>query len=217
MVKPGPGGTLVFINPSTFGGNGLGNYLLDLSDPSDCPPPPPTDTNTKKPNVVQVPFVGGEPVEQACDLYSSTVLELPNGTWANVGCPYNGSSKLEGLLQDNLPGALGAGTSYLDGIILSLTDKDGESTLNEDGTVTINFKISKDSRSRGHSILFWDPKLNNGKGGWIQLPKFEAGTSFPLHPDDPEDSRVITLGVQQVGDSITFTVNFPGIFVLVAQ
>ena len=219
MVKPGPEGTLVISPSTTFGGNGLGEYLLDLSEPADCEKcgcdEPPTET--KKPNVVQVPFVNGEPVEQDCDLFSSTVLELPDGTWANVGCPYTGFSKLESLEKEKIPGSLGAGANYLAGIILSLTDGEGNAILNEDGTVTITFKINEDSRSRSYSVLFWDPELNDGKGGWIQLPLFEAGTSFPLHPDDPEDGRVITSGVKQVGDTITFTVNFPGIFVLTAR
>ena len=150
MVKPGPEGTLVISPSTTFGGNGLGEYLLDLSEPAECEKcgcdEPPTET--KKPNVVQVPFVNGEPVEQDCDLFSSTVLELPNGTSANVGCPYTGFSKLERLMQENIPGSLGAGANYLDGIILSLTDGEGNAILNEDGTVTITFKINEDFKKQ---------------------------------------------------------------------
>jgi hypothetical protein len=46
---------------------------------------------------------------------------------------------------------------------------------------------------------------------------FEEGTSFPLHPENPDDERVILSGVRQVGDVITATVNFSGVFALVAR
>jgi hypothetical protein len=96
-------------------------------------------------------------------------------------------------------------------------DGEGNVILNEDGTVTINFLIPEDSRGRGYSILFWDPTLNDGVGGWVTLPLFEAGTSFPLNPDKPEDTRTVVSGVQQVGNVVSVTVNFSGAFVLVER
>ena len=49
MVKPGPLGTLVFVTPATFGGNGLGDYLLDLNGPEteDCTRKEEEPTDTK--------------------------------------------------------------------------------------------------------------------------------------------------------------------------
>ena len=219
MVMPGPEGTVVFVPPTIFGGNGLDDYLLDLSDPIDCVEPPTDPGNNHKPgnsNVVNVPTTGGDPVEQDCDQFSSTILQMPNGTWIKVGCPFEGFSNLEELPVESLPGALGAGTDFIAGVTVSLTDGEGNVILNEDGTVTINFSIPPNSRARSYSILFWDPTLNNGEGGWVKLPVFEFGTSFPLHPDDPEDGRLIISGVQQTGDTISFTVNFPGVFILVS-
>ncbi|MEW6400398.1 MAG: right-handed parallel beta-helix repeat-containing protein [Chloroflexota bacterium] len=217
MVKPGPEGDLLYIAPSIFGGNGAGDDLLDLSDPPECEKcgcdPEPGDT--KGPNVVEVPFTGGEPVEQNCDLFSSTILQLPNGSWINVGCPFEGFSNLEGILEDGLPGPLGAGTEFLAGLKVGLTDADGNVVLNEDGTITITFKIPEDSRARSYSVLFWDPTLNDGNGGWVRMPIFEAGTSFPLHPENPDDGRVVLSGVQRAGDTVTLTVNFSGTFVLI--
>jgi hypothetical protein len=218
VVKPGPEGDLIFINPSTFGGNGLGDYLLDQSDPEtkDCTEKE-EPSEPKPPKVVQVPSTGGDPVEQECDIFSSTILELPNGTWVNVGCPFSGFSNVEEILQDGLPGQLGAGTNFVSAITVSLTDEDGNATLHEDGTITLNFKIPEDSRGRGFAILFWDPTLNNGEGGWVEMPLYEFGTSFRLNPDNPDDPRTIISGVQQIGDIMTITVNFPGIFVLVER
>jgi hypothetical protein len=219
MVKPGPLGTLVFVTPSTFGGNGLGDYLLDLSAPEskDCTPVVEPPTETKEPNVVELPSTGGDPVEQDCELYAGTILKLPNGTWTKVGCPFEGFSLLEELAEANLPGKLGAGTDFVGAVTVSLTDGEGNVILNEDGTLTINFVVPEDSRARGYSILFWDPTLNDGVGGWVTLPIYEAGTSFPLNPDKPEDTRTIVSGVQQVGNTVTVTVNFSGAFVLVAR
>lgn len=215
-VAPGPEGTLVFVNPSTFGGNGLGDYLLDLTAPTECEEKEPVEeTEPKDPNVVQVPFTGGEPVEQDCELFESTILELPNGTWIKVGCPFEGFSNLEGVLEEDLPGPLGAGVDFLGGIRTSLTDGEGNTILNDDGTVTITFQIPEDSRARSYSVLFWDETLNDGAGGWVKLPVYEFGTSFPLHPDNPDDGRVIISGVLQVDDTVTLTVNFSGIFILV--
>ncbi len=219
MVQPGPAGTVVFVTPSLFGGNGLEDYLLDLSDPSDCvetPADPGGTGNPGIPNIVPVPATGGVPVEQDCEQFSSTILQLPNGTWINVGCPFEGFSNLEEIQQNGLPGALGAGTDFVAGVTVSLTDNEGKVILNEDGTVTINFSIPQNSRARSYSVLFWDPTLNNGEGGWVKLPIFEFGTSFPLHPDDPDDARLIISGVKKNGGTISFTVNFPGVFVLVS-
>jgi hypothetical protein len=220
MVKPGPEGDLVFVNPSTFGGNGLGDYLLDLSDPSECekePEPAQDPKESREPNIVDVPFTGGAPVRLDYENFSSTILRLPNGNTAQFVFPeFDGFGNLEGLLVENLPGKLGAGINFIDGMNVGLTDEEGNPIANEDGTITVEFKIPEDAQGR-YSILYWDPTLNDGVGGWVQLPLFEAGTSFMLNPDDPEDGRTILSGVQQIGDTMTVTVNFPGIFVLVAR
>ena len=108
------------------------------------------------------------------------------------------------------------GTDFTTAISLGLTDAQGYIILNEDGTVTINFVIPEDSRARSYSILFWDTTLNNGAGGWVQLPPYEVGTSFPLNPDDPNDNRTIISGVKQVGNVVTVTVDFSGVFALVS-
>lgn len=218
FIQAGPSGELNFFAPATvFGGNGVGNFLVDLSEAEICPPEPEEPEDTDKPNVIYVPAAGNppnEPVEQDCELFTSTIHELPNGSFVNVGCPYEGFSNMNGILVTELPGALGAGTSFVDGMVVSLTDADGNTILNQNGTVTINFAIPENSRGRNHSVLFWDQALNDGAGGWIKLPPFEAGTSFPLHPENPDDPRLVVSGVQQVDNFITFTVNFSGTFVL---
>jgi hypothetical protein len=220
LVKPGPGGTVMFVNPSTFGGNGLGDYLIDLSqDFKDCTP----GSNEEKPGddgkgplIVDVPETGGPTVEQDCNTYTGTILKLPDGTWVQIGCPFEGSSHLEEVLEGNLPSLLGAGRDFIQGIDLRLTDGTGNVLLNEDGTVTIHFVLPEDADARSYSILFWDETLNAGAGGWVQLPVYEVGTLFPLHPDNPDDARTIFSGVRQVGNVVTVTVDFSGMFILVS-
>lgn len=214
LATAGPAGGLNFVNPAVFGGNGLGDYLLDLTAAEECPPEPVEEPDEDKPNIVPVPTTDNLPVEQDCDNFTSTILELADGTWVNVGCPYEGFSNLESLDQANLPGPLGAGTVFVNGVIVSLTDSDGNSILNEQGFVTINFMLPANARGRTHSVLYWDPTLNEGQGGWMKLPVFEQGTSFPLHPENPDDPRIVVSGVQLVDNMITFTVNFPGTFIL---
>ena len=48
------------------------------------------------------------------------------------------------------------------------------------------------------------------------MPLYEFGTSFPLNPENPDDGRTILSGAQQIGDIMTITVNFPGVFILVS-
>jgi hypothetical protein len=53
----------------------------------------------------------------------------------------------------------------------------------------------------------------------VDLPQHKIGQpqAVLLNPGDPEDVRLITRGVIQKGDYVTVTVNFTGIFVLVAR
>jgi hypothetical protein len=217
-VAPGASGTLVFVNPATFvPANGSGDYQLVLTDP-DCSEPVQKPSSKKDVKSVKVPFTDGPFVEQDCVSYSGTKLVLPNGTYVMVGCPYTGETQLEGLEQVNLPGPLGAGGTFVGGI--SVKFESGGlpvEELTEGGLLTLSFEIPVDARGRRYSILFWDPDANGGLGAWIQLPPYEFGTSFKLNPDDPTDGRTIFSGVQQKGNTVVVTVDFPGDFVLVSE
>jgi hypothetical protein len=220
VVKPGPdGGTLVFVNPATFGGNGTGDYVLDLGNP--CLGKDEEKPEEGKPvNIVEVPFKDGDPVEQDCDIYSGTALVLPDGTFVKFGCPFEGSVFLEGLLEEELPGPLGAGAEFVSAITYGMTDLEGlEVLVNPDGTITLKFKIPEDSNARAYDILYWDTSANNGAGAWVTLPQYKIGQpqAVALNPGDPEDGRLITRGVKQQGDFVTVTVNFTGTFVLVSR
>jgi hypothetical protein len=175
---------------------------------------------SKPVNIVEVPFKDGAPVQQDCATYSGTVLMLPDGTWVKFGCPFEGSMTLEGLLEEELPGPLGAGTEFVSAITYGMTDMAGlEVTVNPDGTITLKFKIPEDSNARAYDILYWDTSANSGAGAWVTLPQYKIGQpqAVALNPGDPEDGRLITSGVKQKGEYVTVTVNFTGTFVLVAR
>lgn len=222
VVNIGSDGTVIFSGSQSYAGNGVDGYLLSNELPDCTKDDKPEDEKPgdgKGPHIVDVPFTGGDPVEQDCEQYSGTILQLPNGTSVEVGCPFDGSSLLEGLNEEDLPGTLGAGADFVSGISVGLLDMENvQITVNEDGTITITFLIPEDSNARGYDILYWDPTANDGAGAWVTLPPAQFGDNdVPLDPDNPGDNRRVRSGVHQEGNSVTVTVNFPGVFVLVAR
>jgi hypothetical protein len=220
-LKPGPDGTVNVIATPSYGPppNGTGDLVIDLGNP--CLGKDEEEPEEGKPvNIVEVPFKDGAPVQQDCANYSGTLLMLPDGTWVKFGCPFEGSVSLEGLLEEELPGSLGAGGEFVAAVSYGMTSPEGlEVLFNPDGTITLKFKIPEDSKARAYDILYWDPTANNGAGDWVTLPQYKFGQqqAISLNPSDPEDGRLITRGVKQKGDFVTVTVNFTGIFVLVAR
>jgi hypothetical protein len=223
VVVPGATGSLNFTGTQTFGGNGLGDYLLDLTDP-DCsehekPPKDPEDGEGKEYNEVEVPFTGGDPVPQDCEVFAGNILKLPDGTFVQFDCPFEGSTTLAGLNEAELPGPLGAGANFLAGLSIGLLDPDQVViTINEDGTIVVTFLLPEGASGRTYDILYWDPAANGGQGSWVTLPRarFGAGPS-PLNPDDPTDGRRVKSGVRNDGKTVSVTVNFTGVFVLVGR
>ncbi len=215
-IKPGPEGTVTVTGIQTFDADDA--MVIDLGNP--CLDKEETPEESKPVNIVEVPFKDGDPVEQDCDTYSGTLLMLPDGTWVKFGCPFEGSMSLEGLLEEELPGSLGAGAEFVSAITYAMTSPDGlEVLVNPDGTITLKFKIPEDSNARAYDILYWDSSANSGDGAWVTLPQYKIGQpqAVALNPGDTEDGRLITRGVKQKGDYVTVTVNFTGTFVLVAR
>jgi hypothetical protein len=239
FVSPGPEGSLVWQNLPVFGGNSKGDFFLDMEDhckdePCDDPDPKPTPTVTPTPSVtpdpkpthekepineVVVPITGGDPVPQDCEQYSGTLLKFETGTSVQVDCPFDGESNMSAVDKDKLPQQLPFGPDFVSALSVDLT-KDGEPLEDPsiDGEVTISFKIPEDLQGGHFSIMYWDPTANDGAGDWVELPLAQfGGAEFPLYPDNPDDTRTILSGVQVVGDTVTVTVNFPGIFALVSR
>ncbi len=219
-AKVGTEGDLAFTGTQIFGGNPIDEYVLDTEDIpmcSDCGCDTKEEPEGKPYNIVEVPFTGSDNVPQNCSIYAGTILQMQDGTYVKIGCPFEGYSNLKGLNEGDLPGLLGAGNTFDLGILLGLYGEDGNYIVNSDGSITLFFQIPQNTRGRVHRLLFWDPTIKDGAGGWYELPKFEFGTSFPLHPDDPNDPRLIVNGVSQNGNTMSITVNFGGTFVVVSN
>lgn len=222
FVAPGPLGTLTFLAPPTYGGNALGDYLLDLTDNcKECDNGGDEEEpgEGKPVNIVELPETGGTPVEQDCEQYSGTELHLPNGTTVLVGCPFTGQSVAEQVDQDHLPDHIPAGPTFISAVSVGLT-ANGQPVegLEDDATLTVSFDIPEGMESKHFSVLYWDPTANNGQGAWIELPQARnRHAEMPLHANNPDDLRKILDGVHQEDGRVSVTVNFPGIFALVGR
>jgi len=170
--------------------------------------------------VVEIPETGQlEPVVQDCENFSSTTLVLHTGTSVKVKCPFTGSSVLAETPNDELPGKIPVGFTFGAAITIGL-DNEGNPVpvLTEGGLITITFIVPEELMGKRMSILYWDPTAKNGLGDWIELPLQQfGGAYFPLYPDDPDDGRLICSGLEQSGNTVSVTLNFPGTFVLVAR
>jgi hypothetical protein len=220
---PGELGSLTLNNSPVFApnANALGDTFVELlSNP--CPKddkPPVEEGDGKDPNVVQVPEDGTSgPVEQDCELYSSTEFYLHSGTVVKVDCPFDGTGEVTDTPEVNLPDDLPVGLTFADAVTVALDSEGNPITVLDDGLITLTFKIPEELMGKRFSILYWDPTAKDGQGDWIELPFDQfGGAYFPLYPDNPDDGRLLCSGFKQSGDTVTVTVNFPGTFVLVAR
>jgi hypothetical protein len=227
LVNTGSAGSLTLdtgLVATQFINNVAGDYLLAISEIPPCPVDPADNTHKfddsiqnfqgKSYKLVNVPFSGSNGIPQECSLYAGTLLQLPDGTSAKLPCPFDGSSSLQGLSIEGLPGQLDDLGQFDLGMLLGLNDESGSLIINPDGSITITMIIPETSRGRRHTVLFWDTTLNNGAGAWFQMPPYEKGSGYLL---DATDGRMIFSGVQEQDGFITFIINFPGTFILVSN
>jgi hypothetical protein len=217
-VYPGPTGNLTLAGTINFlPVNGNGDYLLDLT--RTCTPCPEDKGPGKPYKVVEVPDTGGTPEPSDCDQFDGTILVLPDGSTAKVACPVDGDFLVERLTEDQLPGALPLGPLFVDSLTIGLAvGEDGSTLLTDGGYYLVSFKIPEELKDKHFSIMFWDVTLNEGSGGWLELPREEfAGQVIPLHPKAPEDGMQILRGVYNYDGTVSVKVNFTGTFALIAR
>jgi hypothetical protein len=209
----------VNVSGATFGTGGL------FVEPASNPCPPHEDKDDEEPgehkpsNVVQIPETDGDPVPQDCENFSSTTLVFPDGSSVLVDCPFEGDSQASQVPQEELPGPLPRSLTFVSAVSLGLEDEGEPVTSLDDGALlTISFTIPEDMLGKHLSIVYWDPTANGGLGDWVELPLDQfGGAAFPLNPDDPNDNRMICSGFEQSGNTVSVTLNFPGVFALVAR
>jgi hypothetical protein len=165
-----PGGYIFYMRTGTINGNGILSYWVDgggTDDIAECTPIPPPET-TKHPNkpINVVHVSGGESVLLACDLYSGTLLILPNGDSAFLPCPISGSVTLTSLSRAGH--ALPDGATFASGMDLRVTP-DANSSANPDAAMTISFVVPGNQRGANLAILHWSG------GKWQEVSSINTG------------------------------------------
>lgn len=143
--------------------------------------------------------IAGETADLDCDLFSGTVLVLPNGDKVTFKCPISGTSSLNSLTNDNIPSALPDGVEFVSGMYSTQGPVGSDKAL--EGQVIISFLIPDGMQGSDLAILYWDGTE------WVDLDS----ASF-------EDGRMVFNGGYATGDGYfeAFT-NFSGNFVLVKK
>ena len=166
------------------------------------PPPQPT---------LLIPVTGGQPVNLVYGSWST--LRTPHGIkveFLSVLCGYQVSLAEEQA--ETLPGTLNG--TFHHGVTLQILANNNPLDLVPENTfVRISFPMPENSKTEDYSVLFWNADLNNGIGGWMELPL----TTGKLNPDNNLDVRQVLSGLQIVNGFAQITVNFPGTFVIVKK
>jgi hypothetical protein len=149
-----------------------------------------------------VETINGQKVNLDCELFSGTVLILPNSDSAYFPCPLSDSASLTSSASNELPGILPDGINFNSGLMTVVSNK-GENQNTVDGFIKISFKIPAGTAVSELAILYWDGLK------WVELTD---GLSLG-------DGRIVALGGFVSTDGLYFEtlVNFTGIFVLVQK
>jgi hypothetical protein len=172
-----------------------------------------------------VPVTGGA-MFTTFNCNSTTILRLPSSDFVVASsdfCDMDGElvEQLKEVLPEDLPAG---GPAFEFG--MTLTVLDGLAPLEyipDPGRLTYSFRIPAEVRDQEFTVFFWDPKLLEGAGDWVELPAYaeeDDGTPVmtTLHPEEPSEMRTILEGVQKTElNRVEFVTNFPGLFVLAVK
>lgn len=197
-----------------------GNVLYDpfATEPIVPPPAPGEGTPAPAPAAPAQDYLlirarSGEGYSLSCSYYL-TILQLPNGDRVLFYdlCSYGGM--LTSRTVTELPAALPEGATFASAMEVALSrNSQGFEILPNGVDMTISFVIPYELAGKTFSVLYWDPKANDNRGGWIELPNKPS----KLHPDQPDDLRRLTVGVHSSNGRVKATLNFTGLFVLLAR
>ncbi len=163
-------GTLVFLNPSTFGGNTAGDYIYRASsegcvEVEPVAPPEESDWLALVRSLHEVQVGGGEQVELDCNAYTGTRLVLPNGDRVTFPCPLHDQAVLTGKQEASLPGPLPEGTGFVSGLEPQVI-RDGQALTTLDASMLLEFVIPDGQQEASLVILRWDA----AKSQWVEVP-----------------------------------------------
>ena len=157
---------------------------------------------------------------------------LPNGDRVDIYCPVSGKATITRLDNTTLPKELPIGYTYASAFEVQIRQpvyplqRDAETgdyvrepipVIYGGGRIMASFVATPLQPGRRFTILYWDAASSR----WIPLKDYIFGRKFMLFPENPNDERMIVIGVQRntrnEQDRIEITTNFPGIFVLAQQ
>ena len=201
------GGPLT-LNGVTFDGNSQGDvrvlsgYLISDSSVGICSRDAGGVTENISLPIHYVETTSSQTVKLDCELFSGTVLTLPNSDSAYFPCPLSDSASLTSKSNNELPGILSDGTKFSSGFTTAIS-KDGENQNIVDEFIRISFKTPEGLAASDLAILYWDG---------IQWVELTDGLTL-------EDGRKVALGGSVSADGLYFEalVNFTGTFVLVQK
>ncbi|MBN2554333.1 MAG: right-handed parallel beta-helix repeat-containing protein [Anaerolineales bacterium] len=138
-------------------------------------------------------------------------------------CGYSVKFEVYGL--EELPAPLDTSgwpteASFFSGMGISLyLDSESVDLLSEEGYFTISFKLPAGQAHRDYAILYWDPAMNEGSGGWLELPAYDLDPDGAPVVSELHDGMTVLSGVLLSPDGLRVqaTVNFTGLFVLVRE
>jgi Ca2+-binding RTX toxin-like protein len=194
-----PANTRISIEYPTFGGDGGGV-------------PPLTTTSL----LGVIPVTGGQIQQLICPVGTNEVtLQMDSGDQVRfIGlCDLN--AVLDKLSEETLPDSLPVGTSFVSDLLIQVLDEGTLLEIFSGGSVEISFVVPPEAQGKNLALLFWDET----SGTWMEIPIDTEELEYPaeLNPKDPDDQRVILLGLSSSQFRALTQENFSGLFVLVAK
>jgi hypothetical protein len=177
----------------------------------------PVSTKPPKPSIpfimptTIIPVTGAQLTNLSCGTF--TTVRTPNGMKAeflSFLCGYQVSFTEEQA--ETLPGTIN-GTFLLGATLQIFANNNPLDLVPENNFVRISFPMPENSKAEDYSMMYWNADLNNGNGGWMELPL----TAGKLNPNNNQDARQILSGLHIVNGFAQITVNFPGTFVVVKK
>jgi hypothetical protein len=158
-----------------------------------------------------IPVIGAQLTNLSCGTF--TTVRTPNGMKAeflSFLCGYQVSFTEEQA--ETLPSTIN-GTFLLGATLQIFANNNPLDLVPENTFVRISFPMPENSKAEDYSVMYWNADLNNGNGGWMELPL----TAGKLNPNNNQDARQILSGLHIVNGFAQITVNFPGTFVVVKK
>lgn len=166
-----------------------------------------------------VPVTGSSATSEL-NCNGNTTLQVETGDFVTLPVKLCGLTAILGTeIQTSLPAELPQGKTFLSALNLTLLEGQvPQNTVADPTQITYSFKLPTASLDQSLEILFWDAKLKQGTGGWVELPACSANTSVSLHNEDASEKReIFGCILRENNHRMEFSTNFSGLFVLTSR